>query len=89
MFEELIGERLPDLAEQIPDVSWLASVSLTWFLTLFLSVLPFRSALCVLDCFFCHGIRAVFQISLAVLEANAAELSTCTDDGQALMILNR
>ncbi|XP_056610180.1 TBC1 domain family member 8 [Triplophysa dalaica] len=88
VFEELIGERLPDLAEQIPDVSWLASVSLTWFLTLFLSVLPFRSALCVLDCFFCHGIRAVFQISLAVLEANAAELSMCTDDGQALMILN-
>ncbi|KAA0715356.1 TBC1 domain family member 8 BUB2-like protein 1 [Triplophysa tibetana] len=88
VFEELIGERLPDLAEQIPDVSWLASVSLTWFLTLFLSVLPFRSALCVLDSFFCHGIRSVFQISLAVLEANAAELSTCTDDGQALMILN-
>lgn len=87
-FEELIRERLPDLAEHIPDVSSLASVSLTWFLTLFLSVLPFRSALCVLDCFFYHGIRSIFQISLAVLEANAAELCTCTDDGQALMILN-
>lgn len=89
VFEELIRERLPDLAEHVPDVSSLASVSLTWFLTLFLSVLPFRSALCVLDCFFYHGIRTIFQISLAALEANAAELCTCTDDGQALMILNR
>lgn len=88
VFEELIRERLPELAEHIPDLSPLASVSLTWFLTLFLSVLSFRSALCVLDCFFYHGIRSIFQIGLAVLEANAAELCACTDDGQALMILS-
>ncbi|XP_051566555.1 TBC1 domain family member 8 isoform X2 [Myxocyprinus asiaticus] len=87
VFEELIRERLPELTEHIPDVSSLASVSLTWFLTLFLSVLPFRSALCVLDGFFYHGIKSIFQISLAVLDANAGELCTCTDEGQALMIL--
>ncbi|XP_052004427.1 TBC1 domain family member 8-like [Xyrauchen texanus] len=87
VFEELIRERLPELTERIPDVCSLASVSLTWFLTLFLSVLPFRSALCVLDGFFYHGIKSIFQISLAVLDVNAGELCTCTDDGQALMIL--
>ncbi|XP_051564340.1 TBC1 domain family member 8-like [Myxocyprinus asiaticus] len=87
VFEELIRERLPELTEHIPDVSPLASVSLTWFLTLFLSVLPFRSALCVLDGFFYYGIKSIFQISLAVLDANATELCACTDDGQALMIL--
>uniref|UniRef100_A0AAX7STC9 TBC1 domain family member 8B n=1 Tax=Astatotilapia calliptera TaxID=8154 RepID=A0AAX7STC9_ASTCA len=87
VFEELIRERLPELAEQIPDLSTLSSVSLSWFLTLFLSVLPFHSAVCVVDCFFFHGIKAIFQLGLAVLEANAAELSSSTDDGQALMIL--
>uniref|UniRef100_A0A8C2CG32 TBC1 domain family member 8 n=1 Tax=Cyprinus carpio TaxID=7962 RepID=A0A8C2CG32_CYPCA len=87
VFEELIRERLPELSERVPDLSPLASASLTWFLTLFVSVLPFRSALCVLDCFFYHGIRAIFQISLAVLDANTAELSSCSDDGHALMIL--
>ncbi|KAI3356068.1 hypothetical protein L3Q82_017332 [Scortum barcoo] len=87
VFEELIRERLPELAENVPDLSTLSSVSLSWFLTLFLSVLPFHSAVCVVDCFFLHGIKAIFQLGLAVLEANAAQLSASTDDGQALMIL--
>ncbi|XP_051762532.1 TBC1 domain family member 8 [Ctenopharyngodon idella] len=87
VFEELVRERLPELADHVPDISPVASASLTWFLTLFVSVLPFRSALCVLDCFFYCGIRSIFQIGLAVLDANVAELSSCTDDGHALMIL--
>ncbi|XP_026150385.1 TBC1 domain family member 8 [Mastacembelus armatus] len=87
VFEELISERLPELAEHVPDLSALSSVSLSWFLTLFLSVLPFHSAVCVVDCFFFHGIKAIFQLGLAVLDANAAHLSASTDDGQALMIL--
>ncbi|XP_029314417.1 TBC1 domain family member 8 isoform X1 [Cottoperca gobio] len=88
VFEELIRERLPELAENVPDLSTLSSVSLSWFLTLFLSVLPFHSAVCVVDCFFFHGIKAIFQLGLAALEANAAQLSASTDDGQALMILS-
>lgn len=87
VFEELIQERLPELAEHIPDLSPLSSLSLSWFLTLFLSVLPFRSAVCVVDCFFFHGIKAIFQLGLAVLDANAAALCASADDGQALMIL--
>lgn len=89
VFEELIKERLPELAEHFPDLSSLSSVSLSWFLTLFLSVLPFHSAVCVVDSFFFHGIKAIFQLGLAVLEANAEQLSASTDDGQALMILTR
>lgn len=89
VFEELIRERLPELAEHVPDLSALSSVSLSWFLTLFLSVLPFQSGVCVVDCFFFNGIKVIFQLGLAVLEANAAQLSSSTDDGQALMILTR
>uniref|UniRef100_A0A4W4ELR9 Rab-GAP TBC domain-containing protein n=1 Tax=Electrophorus electricus TaxID=8005 RepID=A0A4W4ELR9_ELEEL len=89
VFEELIQERLPHIADHITDLSPLASVSLSWFLTLFLSVLPFHSAIYVLDCFFYHGIKAIFQLGLAVLDANATELCASTDDGQALMTLTR
>ncbi|XP_057709314.1 TBC1 domain family member 8 [Corythoichthys intestinalis] len=87
VFEQLISERLPDLADHFPDLSTLSSVSLSWFLTVFVSVLPFHSAVCVVDCFFFHGIKAIFQLALAVLEANAASLCARVDDGQALMVL--
>uniref|UniRef100_A0A8C7V0W9 TBC1 domain family member 8 n=1 Tax=Oncorhynchus mykiss TaxID=8022 RepID=A0A8C7V0W9_ONCMY len=82
VFEELIRDRLPELAEHIPDLSPLSSISLSWFLTLFLSVLPFRSAVCVVDCFFFHGIKAIFQLGLAVLDANATALCASADDSQ-------
>ncbi|KAM9802385.1 TBC1 domain family member 8 isoform X1 [Syngnathus typhle] len=87
VFEQLISERLPDLADHFPDLSTLSSVSLSWFLTIFVSVLPFQSAVCVVDWFFFHGIKAIFQLALAVLEANAASLCARVDDGHALMVL--
>ncbi|KAH0503987.1 TBC1 domain family member 8 [Microtus ochrogaster] len=89
VFEELIKEHLPELAEHINDLSALASISLSWFLTLFLSIMPLESAVNVVDCFFYEGIKAIFQLGLAVLEANAEELCSSKDDGQALMILSR
>ncbi|XP_051008614.1 TBC1 domain family member 8-like, partial [Acomys russatus] len=89
VFEELIQEHLPELAEHMNDLSALGSVSLSWFLTLFLSIMPLESAVNVVDCFFYDGIKAIFQLGLAVLEANAEELCSSKDDGQALMILSR
>lgn len=71
------------------DLSTLASVSLSWFLTLFLSIMPLESAVNVVDCFFFDGIKAIFQFGLAILEANAVELCNSKDDGHALMILSR
>ncbi|KAL8190118.1 UNVERIFIED_CONTAM: TBC1 domain member 8 [Gekko kuhli] len=89
VFEELIKEQLPELAEHMKDLSTLASVSLSWFLTLFLSIMPLESAVNVVDCFFFDGIKAIFQFGLAILEANAVELCNSKDDGHALMILSR
>ncbi|CAH7232128.1 Tbc1d8 [Phodopus roborovskii] len=89
VFEELIKEHLPELADHMKDLSALASISLSWFLTLFLSIMPLESAVNVVDCFFYDGIKAIFQLGLAVLEANAEELCSSRDDGQALMILSR
>uniref|UniRef100_A0A8C8SB92 TBC1 domain family member 8 n=1 Tax=Pelusios castaneus TaxID=367368 RepID=A0A8C8SB92_9SAUR len=89
VFEELIKERLPELAEHMTDLSTLASISLSWFLTLFLSIMPLESAVNVVDCFFYDGIKAIFQLGLAVLEANAVELCNSKDDGHALMILSK
>ncbi|XP_059514820.1 TBC1 domain family member 8 isoform X2 [Myotis daubentonii] len=89
VFEELIQEQLPELAERLRDPSALASLSLSWFLTLFLSIMPLESAVHVVDCFFYDGIKVIFQLGLAVLEANAGALCSSRDDSQALVLLSR
>ncbi|XP_051882548.1 TBC1 domain family member 8 isoform X2 [Pristis pectinata] len=89
VFEELIKENLPELAEHETALSCLASISLSWFLTLFLSIIPLESALNVVDCFFYDGIKVIFQVGLAILDANTQQLCRCQDDGQALVILSR
>ncbi|XP_053779676.1 TBC1 domain family member 8 isoform X3 [Desmodus rotundus] len=89
VFEELVKEHLPELAEHLNDPSALASISLSWFLTLFLSIMPLESAVNVVDCFFYDGIKAIFQLGLAVLDACAKDLCSSRDDGQALMVLSR
>ncbi|CAN0208778.1 unnamed protein product [Lampetra fluviatilis] len=87
VFEELTREHLPQLCERMQDLGVISTISLSWFLTLFLSVLPFSSAVCVVDCFMLDGVRMIFQLALAVLHANMGKLLSCHDDGEAMTIL--
>uniref|UniRef100_A0AAR2JT13 TBC1 domain family member 8B n=1 Tax=Pygocentrus nattereri TaxID=42514 RepID=A0AAR2JT13_PYGNA len=89
VFEELIRDHLTALTDHMTDLSFFSSVSLSWFLTLFISVLPIESAVNVVDCFFFDGIRAVLQLALAVLHYNMDSLLCCHDDAEAVTILNR
>lgn len=89
VFEELIREHLTQLTEHMTDLSFFSSVSLSWFLTLFISVLPIESAVNVVDCFFYDGIKAILQLGLAVLDYNMDSLLCCTDDAEAVTVLNR
>lgn len=89
VFEELIRDHLPQLTEHMTDMTFFSSVSLSWFLTLFISVLPIESAVNVVDCFFYDGIKAILQLGLAVLDYNLDKLLTCKDDAEAVTALNR
>ncbi|KAM6413240.1 TBC1 domain family member 8B [Rhynochetos jubatus] len=89
VFEELIKVHLPQLTEHMTDMTFFSSVSLSWFLTLFISVLHIESAVNVVDCFFYDGIKAILQLGLAVLEYNMEKLLTCKDDAEAVTVLNR
>ncbi|XP_061903987.1 TBC1 domain family member 8B isoform X1 [Entelurus aequoreus] len=89
VFEDLIRENLPQLVENMTDLSFFSSVSLSWFLTLFISVLPIESAVNVVDCFFYDGIKAILQLGLAVLNYNMEALIRCHDDAEAVTILNK
>ncbi|KAJ8401828.1 hypothetical protein AAFF_G00377990 [Aldrovandia affinis] len=89
VFEELIREQLSQLTEHMTDMTFFSSVSLSWFLTLFVSVLPIESAVNVVDCFFYDGIKAILQLGLAVLDYNMDHLLSCRDDAEAVTILNK
>ncbi|XP_048838849.1 TBC1 domain family member 8B isoform X1 [Brienomyrus brachyistius] len=89
VFEELIREHLSQLTEHMTDMTFFSSVSLSWFLTLFISVLPIESAVNVVDCFFYDGIKAILQLGLAVLDFNMDHLLACRDDAEAVTILNK
>ncbi|XP_032625329.1 TBC1 domain family member 8B isoform X5 [Chelonoidis abingdonii] len=89
VFEELIRDHLSQLTDHMTDMTFFSSISLSWFLTLFISVLPIESAVSVVDCFFYDGIKAVLQLGLAVLDYNMDKLLTCKDDAEAVTVLSR
>ncbi|XP_038630605.1 TBC1 domain family member 8B [Scyliorhinus canicula] len=89
VFEEFIRSHLPQLTDHMTDMTFFSSVSLSWFLTIFISVLPIESAVNVVDCFFYEGIKAILQLGLAVLDYNMDKLLLCKDDAEAVTILNK
>ncbi|KAM9741514.1 LOW QUALITY PROTEIN: TBC1 domain family member 9B [Menidia menidia] len=89
VFEELTRAFLPLLYEHMQDLGVISTISLSWFLTLFLSVMPFDSAVLLVDCFFYEGIKVIFQVALAVLYDNMDALLSCSDEGEAMTILGR
>ncbi|KAL1778855.1 TBC1 domain family member 9B isoform X2 [Sigmodon hispidus] len=89
IFEELTRDILPRLSEKMQELGVISSISLSWFLTLFLSVMPFESAVVIVDCFFYEGIKVILQVALAVLDANMEQLLDCSDEGEAMTVLGR
>ncbi|XP_069749553.1 TBC1 domain family member 8B isoform X2 [Narcine bancroftii] len=89
VFEEFIQSYLPQLTDHMTDMTFFSSVSLSWFLTIYISVLPIESAVNVVDCFFYDGIKAILQLGLAILDYNVDSLLVCRDDAEAVTILNK
>ncbi|CAF1392144.1 unnamed protein product [Adineta ricciae] len=87
VFNDYCNEYLPDLYEKLKNLGVAACISLSWFLTLFICVMPFESALYVMDIFFYDGIKVLFQLALTILKENEERLLECQDDGDAIMVL--
>ncbi|KAL2731408.1 TBC1 domain family member 9-like isoform X2 [Vespula squamosa] len=87
LLEELAAEYLPDLHARLQDLGLIKVISLSWFLTIFLSVMPTSSAVNIMDCFFYDGAKVIFQIALTVLQWNQDKLLNCRDDGEAMQLL--
>lgn len=88
VLDELVREHMPDLHQKLAPLGVLSMISLSWFLTIFLSVMPFEVALHIVDCFFFDGARVVFQVALAILNVNQESLLKVRDDSEAMTILS-
>ncbi|KAM3963454.1 TBC1 domain family member 8/9 [Aphomia sociella] len=88
VLEELAKAHLPELHAKLNELEVMKMISLSWFLTLFISVMPYECAVNVMDCFFYDGAKVIFQVTLTILDINREKLLKCTEDGQAMQILS-
>lgn len=87
VLEELVQDYMPELHQKLAPLEVLSKISLSWFMTIFLNVMSFETALHIVDCFFYDGARVVFMVALAILDANQALVLQARDDSDAMTIL--
>ncbi|KAG7307153.1 TBC1 domain member 9B [Plutella xylostella] len=63
VLEELTEVHLPELHAKLDELGLMKMISLSWFLTLFISVMPYECAVNVMDCFFYDGAKVIFQVT--------------------------
>ena len=52
VLESLISDELPELHSRLRELGMIRMISLSWFLTIFLSVMPYQKATRIVDAFF-------------------------------------
>ncbi|KAF7811440.1 ecotropic viral integration site 5-like protein isoform X3 [Senna tora] len=89
VFEELVRERFPKLANHLDylgvQVAWVTG---PWFLSIFMNMLPWESVLRVWDVLLFEGNRVMlFRTALALMELYGPALVTTKDAGDAITLL--
>ncbi|GME67245.1 unnamed protein product [[Candida] boidinii] len=87
VFEGLVLKTMPVISEHFAKHEiQLSIVSLPWFLSFFLNTMPLIYAFRVVDMFFLHGTRVLFQVALAIIRINGEALLQCEDDGECIAV---
>ncbi|KAL2933912.1 TBC1 domain family member 9 [Bienertia sinuspersici] len=89
VFDELMRERFPKLVNHLDylgvEVAWISG---TWFLSIFVNILPWESVLRVWDVLLFEGNRVMlFRTALALMELYGPALVTTKDAGDAFTLL--
>lgn len=64
VLEALVTDHLPHLNTILQNLGTIRVISLSWFLTVYLSVMSYECAVYIVDCFFYDGAKVLFQVSL-------------------------
>lgn len=87
ILDHLTSDYLPQVHNKLQQLAMMNMISLSWFLTIFLCVMPYESAVNVMDCFFYDGTKVIFQVALMILDWNQTKLLDCRDEGEAMQLL--
>jgi len=68
--DELTAEYLPNLHAKLKQMDMIHVISLSWFLTIYLSVISYQCAVQIVDCFFFDGAKVLFQVGYIYLRIN-------------------
>ncbi|KAJ1510480.1 TBC1 domain member 9 [Coelomomyces lativittatus] len=90
VFERLLEQHQPKLAKHLKGLQVeLSTLTISWFVALFLSTLPFRLGQVVLDFFLLRKEVFLFQLSLAIFQMNSPLLLEAQDEFQVMDIMKR
>lgn len=88
VLEHLVQQTMPILHEHFSKHEMqLSIVTLPWLLSLYINSMPMVFAFRVIDCFMAFGAQVLFQVALATLKINGAEILSVTDDGSMISVL--
>ncbi|RKP26837.1 rab-GTPase-TBC domain-containing protein, partial [Syncephalis pseudoplumigaleata] len=81
IFEELAKKELSDLMRRLNsrDIQ-ISTLTLPWFLSLFINAMPLTFVIRILDRLFIEGPKILFHVSLAILKVNSEKLRKARDD---------
>ena len=88
VFEVLAEQYVPDLHARLENLAVLPMITMSWFLTIFINVMPYSSAMNLMDLLFYDGCKTLFQTGLALLDLNRVEIMKCSDDGETMSLLS-
>lgn len=74
VLEALVSDHLPNLNSTLQNLETIRVISLSWFLTVYLSVMPYQCAVNIVDCFFYDGAKVLFQVNFFLYFKNFKHL---------------
>lgn len=80
VLKDLIKQKAPDIYQhfEINEVE-ITSLTLNWFMAIFIDSVPFETLLRIWDCFLLEGSKVLFRFALAILIINRESILTRTD----------
>ncbi|CAF4134934.1 unnamed protein product, partial [Rotaria sp. Silwood2] len=80
VLKDLLKQKAPDIDQhfEINEVE-ITSLTLNWFMAIFIESVPFETLLRIWDCFLLEGAKVLFRFALAILIINRESILTKTD----------